>query len=315
MKTIYLHIGRGKTGTTALQKFLSDSRETLLHAGVDYLLAGDMGRGFGHQQFAKTFITDMPDYMIPPANPEGIRAQTAAEICASAAPVILLSSENFPLANLDMLRDWFADLPIATQIKVIFFVRSQDELAESEYNQMVKLKRETRSLAAYAAALEGADYDAECAGWAARFGAGNIHCRVYDGAAGDVIARFLSCLPVDGLPDPESAASDTSTDTAYANRSLGARALLTARMLNTIEIEDRDALYRRLFAQFEADDLPAVLLSAEEARAIRARFAASNARFSATYLGRYAEDLGGRRYEDATRDRLYRAVQALNIAP
>jgi len=321
MKTIYLHIGRGKTGTTALQKFLSDSREVLRAAGVDYLLAGDRGRGVGHQEFAKSFITDMPSFMIPSRDPAGIRTTTAAEICASPADAILISSENFPLANLDILRDWFEALPVPTRIKVIFFVRSQDELAESEYNQMVKLKREARPFPDYAAALEGADYDVECAAWAARFGAENIIARIYDGAAQDVIARFLSCLP--GLTIAPPGPDADPVPTAYANRSLGARALLTARMLNSIELEDRDALYRSIFAAFDGADLPAVLMSAAQAQDMRARFASGNALFCATYLTadpgqgteRYlAGDLGGRRYDDATRDRLYHALKALNIA-
>lgn len=323
MKTVYLHIGRGKTGTTALQKFLSENRGALLRSGVDYLLAGDQGRGGGHQEFAKSFITQVPAYMIPAKYPDEIRTQTAAEICASSAPTILMSSENFPLVNLDLLRDWFANLQVQTRIRVIFFVRSQDELAESEYNQMVKLKQETRSFSDYASELEGANYDAECANWAAHFGAKSILCRVYDGGTGDVISRFLSCLPTERLDRLDTTARPSK---AYANRSLGARALLTARLLNGIEIADRDALYRKIFAELEESDLPAVLMSAAQARDFRARFASSNASFRATYLTRQDDnpahdlanesdgDLGGRRYDDVTRDRLYRAVNELNIA-
>ncbi|MFZ5964888.1 hypothetical protein ACOXXX_18240 [Thalassococcus sp. BH17M4-6] len=312
MKTLYLHIGRGKTGTTAQQAYLGRNRDALLAAGVDYLLAGDRGRGVGHQAFAKSFITDMPGIMIPARDPAGIREQTAAEICASPAPAILLSSENLPLANLGDLRAWFDALPVRLRFEVIFLVRSQDELAESEYNQMVKLKRETRSVDAYAATMEGADYDAECTAWRDRFGADAIHARVYDASAGDAVAQFLSCLPVSGLPAP-----DPAGDAAYANRSVGARALLAARLLNGIEIEGRESLYRKLFAGFEAaGDLPAVLLDAAQARAIRADFAESNRRFARSFLDPahaacQTGDLGGRRHDDATRDRLFAQVQAL----
>lgn len=315
MKTLYLHIGRGKTGTTAQQAYLGRNRDALLAAGIDYLLAGDRGRGVGHQEFAKSFITDPPGTMIPARDPAGIRAETAAEIRASTAPALLLSSENFPLADLDALADWIAALGVELQVRVIFLVRSQDELAESEYNQMVKLMRETRSPAAYADALEGADYAAECAAWAARFGAENIQARVYDGAAGDAVARFIDCLPARDLPAPE----DTAQDAGYANRSIGARALLAARLLNGIEIEARQPLYRKLFAGFAAaGDLPAVLLSAAQARALRDRYAESNARFARAYLDPAhpacrTGDLGGRRHDDATRDRLFAAVRALGL--
>ena len=217
--------------------------------------------------------------------------------------------------KLDALADWIAALGVELQVRVIFLVRSQDELAESEYNQMVKLMRETRSPAAYADALEGADYAAECAAWAARFGAENIQARVYDGAAGDAVARFIDCLPARDLPAPE----DTAQDAGYANRSIGARALLAARLLNGIEIEARQPLYRKLFAGFAAaGDLPAVLLSAAQARALRDRYAESNARFARAYLDPAhpacrTGDLGGRRHDDATRDRLFAAVRALGL--
>ncbi|WGW06054.1 hypothetical protein [Tropicibacter oceani] len=315
MKTLYLHIGRGKTGTTAQQKALADARPALLRAGLDYILAGDMGRGHGHQEFAKSFITLPPAVMVPAKAPEAIRAQTAQQICDSPAPAVLLSSENFPLADIDALRDWIAALPVKVAVRVILFARSQDELAESEYNQLVKLKRETRSAADYAAALEGADFFAEAEAWAARFGRENILCRVYDGAAQDAVARLGDCLPGGDALAGVSGAPALTEAAAYANRSLGARALLTARMLNTVELEDRLALYRQLFRAFEGNDIPAVLFSSAEARAIRARFAASNARFARAYLGRNSDDLGGRRYDDAARDRHYEAVRALNIAP
>ncbi|MFW2542764.1 hypothetical protein ACN2XU_08990 [Primorskyibacter sp. 2E107] len=314
MRTLYLHIGRGKTGTTAIQRYCATQRDALLAAGVDYLMTGDMGRGHGHQSLAKGFIADVPGYMIPANNPEQVRTDTAAEIAASAAPNILLSSENFPLADIARVRDWIGTLPDIAAVKVIFFVRSQDELAESEYNQMVKLKGEARSLADYAAALEGADYMHESRGWAEAFGAENLICRVFD-ASGGVLTGFLECLPVDPAALPEPTRGNPTDAAAYANKSLGAKALGTALLLNRIEIAERLSLYRDLFARFEGQDIPAVLMSSAEARALRARFAASNAAFSETYLGTRCEDLGGRRYDDATRDALFAQVKALNIAP
>ncbi len=319
MKTLFLHIGRGKTGTTAIQAFLAQNRDALLDCGVDYLLAGDRGLGLGHQDFAKSFIAAPPAYMTPAARPEEIRAETARQICESPVAHVLISSENFPLADIDALKNWIDALPIDLQVRIVFFARSQDELAESEYNQMVKLKGETRSPVAYAMALEGADFAAECDAWAEQFGVGGIIARIYDGAAGDVVARFLACLP--GVRQPEEMARKSAAPDAYANRSLGARALLAAQLLNGVKIDGRDALYQRMFAGFEASrDIPAVLLSVSEARAVRAAFAQSNARFARSYLRsdnprHLSGDLGGRRYDDAARDRLNRAVRHLFLDP
>lgn len=311
MKTVYLHIGRGKTGTTSLQGYLARRRAALAAAGVHYLHADDAGRGCGHQQFAKSFIAAPPGYMIPAIDPERIRREVAAEIRDTPATAFLISSENFPLADPDALAAWFAAEAQVTDIRIIFFVRSQDELLESEYNQMVKLKRESRPLMAYAEqAFEGVDYFAECERWAAVFGRRNLLCRIYDGGRRDVVARFLSCLPLGADFDPEEPGAPRDAE----NRALGARALSALRLLNMVEIADRPPLYRRLASAFEAADLPAVLLGAEEARTFRARFADSNARFSERYLGQRLEDLGGRRYGDAERDRLHARLRELALA-
>ncbi|WP_425097903.1 hypothetical protein [Tropicibacter sp. S64] len=311
MKTLYLHIGRGKTGTTAQQRALAAHRDALLAQGIDYILAGDEGKGGGHQDFAKSFIASRPAYMVPPKDPEALRIETARQIAESPAPAVLLSSENFPLVDIAALRAWIEALPTRIAVKVILFARSQDDLAESEYNQMVKLTFETRSPAEYAAALEGADFFAEAEAWAAHFGRDAVIARLYDGAGQDAVAQLGGCLP--GAPDLPRAPNAASRQ--GANRSLGARALTVARLLNGAEVTDRH-LRHTIFNAFDGKDLPAVLFSADEARAIRARFADSNRRFAETYLGRTIDgDLGGRRYTDAERDRLFAAAQALHDAP
>lgn len=302
LKTVYLHIGRGKTGTTAIQAYLARAREDLARAGIHYISTSE--HGGGHQAFAKGFIAKPPAYMVLPQRTEEIRRKIAEEIAASPHSVFLLSSENFPLADLDLLSEWWAGLQL--QVRIIFFVRSQDELLESEYNQMVKLTGETRSLMGYAdEAFEGADFWAECESWARYFGAENMICRVYDGGRKDVIDRFLSCLPLNGAPLPPF---EGARERAYANVSLGASALEVARLLNRVDIEARREFYQPLFAAIADGDVPAVLMSAAQAQQFRARFEESNRKFCAKYLGSDVGDIGGRRYDDAERDRLWRAA-------
>ena len=40
MKQLYIHIGTGKTGTSAIQEFLYNNRKELLSDGVRYVDAG-----------------------------------------------------------------------------------------------------------------------------------------------------------------------------------------------------------------------------------------------------------------------------------
>jgi hypothetical protein len=311
MKDIYLHIGRGKTGTTLIQAQMSQSRAELKDLGLHYVVADDAGRGVGHQQFAKSFIADLPPYMTPPVEPARVREAVREEICEAGDEVIVMSSENFPLADIPALARYFADLPVANRVKVVFFVRTQDEVAESEYNQMVKLKRETRPFRDYIEqALDGVEYFEEARRWEACFGRENIICRVYDGARRDVVRQFLSCLPV---PQAALDAMPIGDLRARGNASIGLKALAATRLLNMIEMEGREALYQGLFDRFAESDPPAVLFSAEGARAFRARFSTSNARFSQRYLDHCVTELPGRRYCDADRDALCQAARALGI--
>ncbi|MCV0397636.1 MAG: hypothetical protein K5872_17500 [Rhizobiaceae bacterium] len=308
LKIVYLHIGRGKTGTTTQQRYLGHNQAVLRAAGVHYILADGGGRGSGHQNFAKSFIADPPAYMIPASDPEGTRRAVAEEIVGSDAPTILISSENFQLAQVDAVAEWFASLPVPCKIRVIYFARSQDELAESQYNQMVKLKCEARNFITFIEeALEGVDHFDECERWASVFGRENIIVRIYDGAQNNASRQLWSCLPLADIEMPPAPGKGAD----YANRALGIRALVVARMLNRVEIENRDALYKKLFAAIATCDIPAVLFSSADARAFRTRFHESNRRFSETYLGSRMEDLGGRRYDDAARDAHFRAARAL----
>ena len=66
MKTIYFHIGLGKTGTTYIQQLMGNNYDFFLSHGLNYISSGGGSKGSGHQQFAKSFIEKLPNYMVPP---------------------------------------------------------------------------------------------------------------------------------------------------------------------------------------------------------------------------------------------------------
>lgn len=303
MKNIYLHIGRGKTGTTLIQNYLGVQRDLLAGHGVHYVHADDAGRGVGHQQFAKSFIAAPPAYMIPAVDPEEMRENVREEIAKSDARAFILSSENFPLADIDAVRNFFRSLGDGICVKIVFFARSQDEVAESEYNQMVKLKRETRPFSAYCdEALDDCDYMQTAFAWERAFGREHIICRIYDAGSRDVVGQFLDTIPELTCVERRAIAPEQSR--GAANASIGMKALVAARLLNGIEIPDRKRLYGQMFEEFARDDLPALLLDSADAARFRARFAESNRAFTARYFGYESEDLGGRRHDDEERDRI-----------
>lgn len=306
IENLYLHIGRGKTGTTAIQRFLGAHRTKLLAGGVHYVAADD-GAGMGHQNFAKSFIRHPPSYMEMPAHPECAREAVREELVHSAGSHALLSSENLTLADISELARFGRETVGAARIKIIFFARSQDELVESQYNQMVKLALCQKTFAEYVnSELEELDFAALLAPWAAQFGKENIITRVFDAAGESVLDDFLRCLPLQA-----GFAAQPEPDAASSNASVGYLALQIFRTLNEFEFPQQRGLYQRLNETIRQFDQPALFFDSEQARAFRDRFRASNEQFFREYLGREGSDLGGRKYSDAERDRIGAAIQDL----
>lgn len=308
MKTIYLHIGRGKTGTTSIQSMMGQCIEHLKSLGVHYIQTDGGSAGHGHQAFAKSLITAMPAYMTPVPDAEMVQERTLQEMNASRFGTLVLSSENFPLADPAHIKAFLDQLQYPRTVKVILFARSQDELLESEYNQMVKLKNVSSSVMTYfETEFEGADFLREADRWANVFGEENLICEVFDGSKNNVVQQFLSCL---GLPENAFngvVASKTANDD---NRSLGLKALTALRLLNEINLNNREHIYAQITRSFQNIDLPPLLLTTEQARWVRSRFSESNEQFSRKYLKKSGGSLSGRRYSDKDRDQIIAKIKA-----
>jgi hypothetical protein len=194
-KTLILHIGRGKTGTSRVQTFLAQNRDALRSQGVHFLQAGRTPHK-GQKEFANTFINSPPPFMPIPADPDAVRAAVAAEISGSDAPNILLSSENFSGCDVPKLNAFFRGVLPTMSARIVFFARSQDELAESEYNQAVRAIGLTASFSEYIRSARELDFVEVLEPWADVFGRENIVARVYDASGRHVVEDFLQCLPL-----------------------------------------------------------------------------------------------------------------------
>lgn len=309
VKNVYLHIGRGKTGTTAIQSFLSVNREVLLTHDIHYVLADSASWGRGHHGFAKSFIDQPPAYMEALGDAERARAAVREELLQVGAETVLLSSENLTMANIEKLALFCEGLFAAATIRIIFFARSQDELAESQYNQMIKAALTEKTFAEFVAnEVDELDFAQLLAPWARRFGRENIITRVFD-AEGDVIADFLGCL---GLAEPLVGAVPALE--LSGNASPGFLALEIFRTLNKYYFPQRQGFYLQLNQTIKPIDQPSLFFTAAQARAFRDQFRSSNQAFSRDYLGGERDDLGGRKYSDAERDRIIATIRVLRGA-
>lgn len=292
MKTIILHIGRGKTGTTTLQNIFDGNRDYLMGCGVYYPISN-------HQSLAKSMLDAIPAWMSDTTGIDTIQEQMKGELLASKCDTVLISSENFTLIDPRNIRPYFQDVLGDCEFKIVFFARSQDELAESQYNQDVKHGTEFQNFLEYldSGHLEEMYYDELLAPWDAEFGSENIICRIYDASRRTVVDEFFSSIdvPVAGL--------SRDHERSGTNDSIGIAVLEAYRVLNKFSVKRRK-IYKEISELLSLNDSPAVLFDPYEAHEYRKRFSESNRRFTRRYLGEEREDLGGRRYDDDLRQRL-----------
>jgi hypothetical protein len=185
MRTLYIHIGQPKTGSSSIQRFLVDNRAALLEAGL----------GLG------PYMTLASGKSLPlrrAIERQGLAA-VMAELAASPGESLVISSEHLcdilgDEARAEAIRD--AARPHFRPV-VVVFLRRQDFWHESLYAQEVKTVYAGTIEAYTAAALAGPGYDYD--GGVARlervFGAGNVRVRLYhDRGPNDVVADFLGAL-------------------------------------------------------------------------------------------------------------------------
>ncbi|MCJ9429804.1 hypothetical protein [Kordiimonas marina] len=151
-KTAYLHIGGEKTGTTALQNFLALNRGKLAKAGVVYpespggqnhmLLAKYAQADFSNAGFLKNFR--IPDKAALEALHRDFRRAFLDEVTAAAkgADTLVLSSEHCQseVRRPKDARRLAALLhEVAEDVRIVFYIRRQDEIAVSLFSTALKV--------------------------------------------------------------------------------------------------------------------------------------------------------------------------------
>lgn len=128
MKTIYLHIGIGKTGTSAIQQGLYNNRKKLYEAGFYFPVTGLAENNVGHHRLAD-FQADEPSRAVLQLYDE-----LKKEIIGSCCNNVIISSEQYCYckpAYIDFLKDFSERLGF--KLKIILVVREQVSLIESTF--------------------------------------------------------------------------------------------------------------------------------------------------------------------------------------
>ena len=135
-KKLFLHIGHGKTGTTAVQSALAIASADLNSHGIYYPIEKD------EQQKAANFAITSGNWK---HNPEQKLSEQCLELAQSIPPTksLALSSESLFWHIQEMIeckKEWEDQL----EIHVILAVRELEEMLSSEYQQRVKRHGEKR---------------------------------------------------------------------------------------------------------------------------------------------------------------------------
>jgi hypothetical protein len=295
-KTIYLHIGTQKTGTTTLQMVGKRNRQALAARGILYPTSPGDANHTGLALFASGgerchdlaleagLRTEADVAAYQAALPQRLRS----EISAAATPKVWLSNEHLSsrVRSLPQLSRLAAMLRgLAEEVKVVIYLRHQPEYFLSTYSMVIKAGSEKETRPPVNDREYYYNYEKMLSIWAAAFGESSIVVRVFEKPAlkgGDVVDDMFDVMGIGriGMDIPPS-----------LNLSLDAKAL---RFLQ---------LFRRHVPRYVGDTVnpdhgdivkaleslppgPKFRVPAATMQHIADMFAPSNARVARRFLGR-----------------------------
>lgn len=183
---LVLHIGMHKTGSTSLQRFFVRNRILLRALGIHYPKAtGADGRRLPKHNDIFLAVSHEMDHDGAPHPTLGPSAARIREVAQHLHPgrVTLLSAEGFS-GHKPGFAKAFAPLAEVADVRVVCFLRRQDDWIKSFYKQMVISRevRETRTFDEFFAlprTRRHLDYAKILRRWANAFGSENIRVLIY----------------------------------------------------------------------------------------------------------------------------------------
>lgn len=197
-----IHIGRPKTGSTALQHFLMKNRKQLLERGILYPLTGC------HQLASHLFPYAYLDHLrenalLAPIDRKALWGSLAEEVAKEGAEQVVLSSENFWFVD---PREVAADLGDEYSVRIVACLRRQDNVIASSFceevkRELISLQTDVKSYALHGPRLELLDYRSILDSWADCFGTERVEVRVYESLPeGGIAEDFCRLLDIEYAP-------------------------------------------------------------------------------------------------------------------
>jgi hypothetical protein len=301
-KSLYVHLGMPKAGSTALQEFLCMNLELLEKNGLFYPNPRSLEQ-FSHNPQEMKGHHIVPMYMtgffwayFP--KKEGISAEDIfkyirQQIENSAAQKVLLSSEAFWfMLNRQDVVDSFAGAFSDFNLKVIVYLRRQDDHIQSGYNECIKSSFYTMTVDEF---IEDRfldpsnNYYTHLMRWVKAIGKVNIIARVYDKNClvnGSIFEDLLSGCGLGWIPGLKLPERD-------ANPRMSLNALMFQRLINVLfdehKIRENFSNFLMQWSVFEDVNSTKAfavqsLLNAGQRGRIYDRYSMENKRLAETFL-------------------------------
>lgn len=232
MGVLYLHVGIGKTGSSALQSFLAKNRERLYEDGIWY---PELNAGMKVEEKLKLFNGNADFLVHFKVYYEDMREEirqlfedTCKKLQNSDSNKDILLSREMTLEEAKMVCKNF--VAQGFDVKVIVYLRRQDLWGESSWNQNVKSRSYTGSCFDFVQTSEQQlDYYNRLKEIAAVVGKNNVIISIYEPRkdSEDIFTTFLGMLGIHNVENYQK-------DTYQVNPSLSANYVEIKRIFNSI---------------------------------------------------------------------------------
>jgi hypothetical protein len=140
MKELYMHIGQSKTGSSALQVFLKMNRELLMKKGIYYpILDGEYALREKNSTMSGNAAGLLKlDKPLEQFDELDVEYMYKIENLFAHNERVLLSNENIWSSSPHLYKNIKSVIGKLCRVKIIVYVRRQDERLESDWNQGVK---------------------------------------------------------------------------------------------------------------------------------------------------------------------------------
>ncbi len=226
MKKIYLHIGAGKTGTSALQSQLAINKDVLSEHGIYYPTSSSEERAKKYKITSGNAVDLGLLLRDDESEVAQIKKVIKNHINNAKGKDILLSSETmeiFSSKNGKICKDFALDL--GYEVKVIYYVRALADSLVSLYHQTIKRHNNTNEFTAFIKNKQKRLLETiERSG--AVFGFENLILKNYDLAKDNIFVDFL--VDVLGIQDTQ----EFTIKNKKVNRSLTKSEILLMKHMN-----------------------------------------------------------------------------------